>query len=111
MARIRGRNFGLPKRLRAELGHRPILRLVDEAIVTLLFSLLLIGAGFAALGWWLVRGMLLAIMRSLRSQRSLPSPCLLLPDSTRAWFFRYRRDRWCRAQEQAAGRERARRAH
>src|SRR5690242_20851377 len=103
MARLHLRNFGVARRLQGYPPRRSYLQSLDRAIATLLFSILLFGAGLAALGWWLLRGMLLLMMRCLRSQRSLPSP-RLLPASVRSRFFRYRRDRWCRALELASGR-------
>jgi hypothetical protein len=71
------------------------LRDLDEAIATLLSVLLLIGAGCAALCWWLLRRLGLAIA-GLRPQTSLRSPNFLL--AARERFFRERRHRWYRAQ-------------
>jgi hypothetical protein len=76
MARIHHRNFGIPSRLQAYPQRRSFLQRVDDTRATLLVCLLLIGAGLAALGWWLVRGALVPMMRGLGSERSLPSPRL-----------------------------------
>jgi hypothetical protein len=96
MARIDRRNFGLPHQWQAHPRRRSMVRSADEAIATLLSCLLLIGAGFAALCWWLLRRMLALSIGSLRSRRSLPSPRFLL--AARERFFRHRRRRWCRSQ-------------
>jgi hypothetical protein len=110
MARLHHRNFGVSGQLQAYRPRRPFSQILDEATVTLLFCLFLIGAGLVALGWWLSRRLLLLIMGALGSQRSLPSSRQLL-DSVRVRFFSYRRDRWCRVQEQVARREGDGRAH
>jgi hypothetical protein len=68
---------------------------LDEAIATLLSWLLLIIAGFAALCWWLLRRLALAIA-SQRPQTSLQSPSFLV--AARERLFRQRRRRWYRAQ-------------
>jgi hypothetical protein len=80
---------------------------LDAAIATLLSWVLLIVVGFAALCWWLLRGALVLAIGSARSQQLLASPRLLLA-AARGRFFRYRRQRWCRAQERARRREGAR---
>ena len=104
MASIHRRNFGLPSRLRTYPRRRPLLEILDEEIASLLAWCLLIGAGSVALAWWGLGGLLVLIMRGLGSERSLPSPRLLF-DPARARFFRSRRDRWYRAQGQAASDE------
>ncbi|HEV2549606.1 MAG TPA: hypothetical protein VGU20_19980 [Stellaceae bacterium] len=71
---------------------------MDAAIATLLSWVLLIIVGFAALCWWLLRGALRLTIGRLRSQRLLAWPLSLLA-AVRGRFFRYRRQRWCRAQE------------
>jgi hypothetical protein len=68
---------------------------LDEAIATLLSWVLLIGAGLAALCWWLLRRLALEIA-SMRPQRPLRAPGFLL--AARDRLFRQRRRRWYRAQ-------------
>jgi len=80
---------------------------LDAAIATLLSWILLTVVGFAALCWWLLRGALVLTIGSARSQQLLASPRSPLAAAP-GRFFRYRRQRWCRAQERARRREGAR---
>jgi hypothetical protein len=83
MARTHPRNFGLPSRAQAH-ARWSVLEELGKGIASLLSWLLLIGLGFTALCSWLLRG------------------ALMVMSAVRGHFFRYRRQRWYRAQEQAS---------